>query len=233
MAMSGRDFVVELVGGRELPLAPIADVHVSILLETISSVWAELVSEESSILATGDEKGINTLLSVRLNHYRETSLMWRQMVNSVGRGVETMNYNGDKLEKRPDLSIHLTDRNANFPVTVECKIIDHANSKGVDLYCSNGIARFVGGDYAWMNGEAVMLAYVRDGSTTASKLTPKLAKSAKATPDPYLTSSHPALCPEIHPTVHVSKHGRDFSYLPECNGTVPGDIALAHLWLTI
>ena len=78
-----------------------------------------------------------------------------------------------------------------------------------------------------------MLAYVRDGSCVASGLTPHLAKSAKANPDPLLTSAHPSLRPDIHASAHFSTHGRAFRYLPGCNGTDPGEITLSHLWLEV
>ena len=157
----------------------------------------------------------------------------KQIIARISRGKESVNFDATKLELRPDLSIFLTDTKRRFPLIVECKIIDHANKKGVDLYCSKGIARFVDGDYAWTNREAIMLAYVRDDSGVASKLTPHLAKSATAKRDPLLTSAHPSLRTDIHPTAHFSTHGRAFRYLPDCNGTDPGEITLSHLWLKV
>lgn len=225
------DHIAELTSGARLPLEPVSDEHMSVILETISFAWKELRANGAPALNGGDEAEVNALLDPRLNRYCQSQPLWKDLVHSVHRGRESMNYDGSKFEKRPDLSLIFLHGNRNFPMAVECKIIDHPNRKTVDLYCTKGIARFISGEYAWANREAIMLAYVRDGSTASSKLTPHLAKSAKKKPDPLQTTSHPQLRSDIHQTVHHTEHQRDFCYLPVLNGIDPGPISLFHLWL--
>lgn len=225
------DHIAELTRGARLPLEPIADAHLSVIFETIIQAWQELQSIGAAALQQSDEAEVNALLEPRLNHYCHSQPLWKDVVHSVQRGRESMSYNGAKLEKRPDMSLVFLHGNRNFPMVVECKIIDQPNQKGVGLYCSNGISRFVNGDYAWACKQAVMLGYVRDGSTVATKLAPYLTKKAKLPPDPFQTISHPLPRPELNLAVQHSEHGRSFAYLSGADGTAPGPIDLFHLWL--
>lgn len=225
------DHIAELTMGVRLPLDPIAEVHLSVILAAISSAWDELLVGGAPALLAGDEAEVNALLEPRLNHFCRTRPLWKDLVHSVHRGRETMNYSGTKIEDRPDLSLAFTSGDRNFPFTIECKIIDYQNGKGVDRYCKNGIARFVSGEYAWAHREAIMLAYVRDGSTVATRLVPHLAKNATLSPDILQTISHPAPRLDVHPTAYHSSHQRNFSYLSGAGGAQPGPISLFHLWL--
>jgi hypothetical protein len=223
--------IAELTKGTRLPLDPVKDEHLSVIFETISCAWQELCANGAASQTDGDEAEVNALLDPRLNHYCQSQPLWKDLVHSVHRGRESMSYDGSKLEKRPDLSFIFLRGNRNFPMTVECKIIDHPNSKTIGLYCVNGIARFVCGDYAWANREAIMLAYVRDGSTVPAKLLPHLDHSGKTALDPLQTISVPLPRTDLHPAVYHSEHNRNFTYLSTVDGTKPGAIGLFHLWL--
>ena len=173
---------------------------------------------------------INTLIETRLNALLEKDARWSQLVSVVARGKETASYDGSHLERRPDLSIHLTNRNPSFPLIVECKLIDAPSRKTVDLYCNDGLVRFVRGEYGWATREAFMLAYVRDGSKIASCLTPFLARSQTKQPDTYLTQSLPNPIVGSSAQLARSSHGRGFSY-PASSSVPPGEIAIWHLWI--
>lgn len=112
----------------------------------------------------------------------------------------------------------------------ECKLIDKVGKKTVKLYCTDGLTRFVHGDYAWATREAFMLAYVRDGSDIEGCLVPYLADSRHKSPDPCQTESLPTrLAPA---NLACSRHSRCFAYVhPEAAS--PGSIDLWHLWLPV
>jgi hypothetical protein len=225
------DQIAELTRGQRLPLDPIAEVHLDVIFETVGRVWQELKAERSQIVTEGSEAEINTLMESRLNGLWRTDILWSQLVTSVSRGKESLSFDGKQLETRPDLSIYLTCRNPSFPIVVECKLIDHASGKGVRLYCSNGIARFVSGQYAWANREAILIAYIRDGSSVEEHLLPLLAANAGSQPDPWQTRRLPATTIGIRSPVSLSHHFRNFSYPAALGDSDPGDIALWHLWL--
>jgi hypothetical protein len=120
---------------------------------------------------------------------------------------------------------------ARVSVVVECKLIDHGSGKGVDLYCNNGIARFVSGQYAWANSEAILIAYIRDGSSVEEHLSPFLAAGVERRPDPWQTHRLPAAAMGLRSTISSSHHLRSFRYPAGVGAGTPGNIALWHLWL--
>ena len=223
------DQVAELTRGQSLPLAPLHETHLVFIAEVLTRAWNELLVDRRSILLSGGETELNTLIETRLNGLLEEDELWSLLVRSVARGRETVSYDGSHLEKRPDLSIHLTDRTPAFPLIVECKLIDAPSTKKVDLYCSDGLVRFVRGEYAWATREAFMLAYVRDGSTVSSCLEPVLAQSRTKQPDIYLTDALPESVGESDMHLARSRHNREFRYVGLSHG--PGAITIWHLWI--
>ncbi|WP_368563141.1 hypothetical protein [Pseudoxanthomonas sp. UTMC 1351] len=225
------DHVSELTRGQSIPLEPIADAHLDVIMETVARVWSELLDEGCQIVVEGNEAEINALIESRLNNLWKVDPLWSQLVTSVARGKESLSFDGAHLEKRPDLSIYLTGKHPSFPVIVECKIIDHASGKGMDLYCSKGISRFVNGQYAWASREAIMMGYIRDGSTVEEHLYPFLVASAKRKPDPWQTNQLPERAKNFRSVVSSSYHSRSFLYPSSVSDSAPGAIALLHLWL--
>lgn len=216
------DHIAELTRGITLPLTSIDEVHMQVIAEWIAEAWAGLVADHPSHLASGEEVEISVLLEARLNQLLDGTGPWNQLITIVNR-ADCVNFSGHKLEKKPDLSVHLTGRQRMFPLPVECKIIDA--TKGIGLYCAKGVARFICGDYAWAAREGLIIAYVRDGST----IDPVLTNHLTAAGTKYLTVDLPAPVAGAPGEFATSKHGRNFTYT--ATGLSPGEIALWHLWL--
>lgn len=228
-ALSPRpDQIAELTRGLALPLQAIDDLHLEIITEGLAQAFAAVRVSAPGVIARGNEAEITALLQARLNAMIEDQPLWRQLVASVVRGAESLSFDGSHLEKRPDLSIHLTARSQRFPLIAEAKIIDAA--KGEALYCSHGVKRFLDGEYGWGGSEAIMIAYVRDGTSIASRLSPYLTSPMNAAA--YAVQTGPdALTPAVCDTAH-SRHGRAFLYAHTPSPTNhPGPITLWHLWL--
>lgn len=219
--------IMELVRGHALPLVALQREHLEIIAEAIGAAWLDLVERHAPTLASGDEPEINSLLVTRLNALLDEHPLWSQMVRSVSRDPSHTNFDGGHLEKKPDVAIHLTCRNPNFPLIVECKILDGVGQKDVTAYCRSGLKRFLVGQYAWPAREAFMLAYVRDGSSISSTLAPYLEASAccavEAMPEPVNV---------INVDGAHSTHKRTFKYVvgPPDNQE-PGSISVWHLWI--
>lgn len=217
--------IAELTRGIRLPLPPLQRRHIKVIAEYFAWAWSGLLETQEQALRTDDEPEINALMEARLDEIRIERLEWSMLVSGVSRGKESISFDGRSLEKRPDLSVHLTNRPFRLPLVVECKLIDKSARKGVELYCHNGIVRFIDGEYGWYAKEAFMLAYVRDGATISTCLTPHLEKNQQNIPDPLLTENLPQpVCFPFHGLAQ-SRHGRRFA------GN-PGPIAIWHLWLT-
>lgn len=223
------DQVAELTRGQSLPLAPLHEEHLKCIAAVLNRAWNDLLTERRATLLSGPEAELNSLMEIRLNALIETDDLWSLLARNVARGKETISFNGSNLEKRPDLSIYLTDRSPSFPLIVECKLIDVKRRKTLDLYCEDGLLRFVRGDYAWATREAFMLAYVRDNSTIFGRLRPFLNECRTKQPDAYLTDVLPESISGSDMHVARSPHNREFRYVGLSNG--PGAIAIWHLWI--
>src|SRR5258707_8684085 len=135
--------IAELTRGHTLPFPPLHDMHLTYIADVLVLAWRELLKSHRQTLLSSGESEINALMESRLNALLDEDKIWSQLVRNVTRGTESMSYDGSHLEKRPDLSVHLTNRNPSFPLIVECKLIDIASMKTAELYCSQGLARFV------------------------------------------------------------------------------------------
>jgi hypothetical protein len=227
------DQITELTRGLHLPLPEISRDHIEIIAEAMFRAFNDIRAQSPSTVASGIEVEVTTLMETRLNRMIEQYPLWRQLVLCVARGKESLSFDGSSLEKRPDLSIYLSDQNRRFPLIIEAKIMDAAASKTVALYCDNGIDRFVKGDYAWGSREAFMIAYVRDGSSISTELTPLLSRAMLQEPSGYLVEEIPVAVGTGSADLAYSRHGRRFVYPGSTSSSFePGPISVWHLWLS-
>lgn len=226
--------IIELTRGLSLPLPALDREHLEVIAEVIDEAWQHLLENHASTLTAGSEPEISALLATRLNALLEMHPLWQALVRSITRGSETLSFDGSHLEKKPDLSIHLSGRNPSFPLIVECKLVDSTSQKGIDLYCIKGLTRFLIGEYAWPAREGFMLAYVRDGSTITGSLSPYLVKSQAGGSGSFAIEQMPTSMTIASLDSAESKHSRAFKYIaadPAFEN--PGAISLWHLWVSI
>lgn len=227
------DQIAELTRGLQIPLPEVSSIHLDIIAEGLLRAFGEIRAHAPATISSGTEAEVTALLEARLNLMIEDEPLWGQIVLCVARGKESLSFDGSHLEKRPDLSIYLSNRNRGFPLIVEAKIIDSTASKTETLYCDNGVRRFVEGEYAWGNREAFMIAYVRDGSSIATKLTPFLSNATTHTPPGYFIEELPIVIGSGSFDLARSRHGRSFFY--SSNPSIklePGPISIWHLWMS-
>ena len=208
-----------------------SETNLIFIAEFLQRAWDDLLQDHQTTFSSNKEIEVNTLMETRLNALLDKEEFWSQLVRCVAGGKNTLSYDGSHLEKKPDLSVYLTDQRRSFPLAIECKLLDAPSKKTVNLYCNDGIIRFVQGEYGWAAREAFMLAYVRDGSTIDLCLKPFLAGSRARQTDLYLTEALPELAD--HPTMHLarSSHSRKFLYIGQSQNH-PGPIAVWHLWVS-
>jgi hypothetical protein len=102
-----------------------------------------------------------------------------------------------------------------------------AAGKNEGLYCTNGLSRFVTGKYGWGGQEAMMLGYVRDGSTIDGLLVPYLTEIT--TGPAFATQQAPQASGIAGHDIAASLHGRSFTYIHA--PSPPGAIAVWHIWV--
>ena len=227
------DLLSELTRGADLPLAPISEDKLIILAECLCQAFNDIRKSHAYVVGNGSETEVSILMQARLNTLHQDNRLWAHLVSHVGRGNEYCSYDGSHIEKRPDLSIILTNLDRRFPLVVEAKILNVADSKSVSLYCNKGIKRFVQGEYAWGNQEAFMIGYVRDGSTIGMTLIPFLLEHSNRLSLNHLVQNQTIL--PISSTCDIEKtiHERKFTYGNRQPPHEPGPITLWHLWLSV
>lgn len=226
------DQIAELTRGLQLPLPALETAHLDVIADRVHRAFNDVRTQSPATVSLGIEAEVTALLEARLNSLIEEDTLWGQLVLCVARGKETVSYDGSHLEKRPDLSIYLSNRARQFPLVAEAKILDSASGRTEALYCELGLRRFLNGEYAWSNREALMIAYVRDGSTINSTLIPFLSDAMDRAPSTYLVETLPTGTGNSSTDVAYSRHGRSFVYVQQGPTTdQPGPITIWHLWL--
>jgi hypothetical protein len=218
-----------LTEGRELPARELSRRQLRVIAEWLAAGWERA---RQAVGPEDDEPKVSSLLVQRLKNLLSADDLRPDiaaLIAGVSDDAKAVNVDGSNYNKRPDLHLILTDR--SFDLRAECKLIDHDRGKDVGLYCNMGLLRFVVGDYAWERREAFMLAYVRDDSTIAARLLPKLQPFAHVGSDPYATLTPPSVVDGWPGDLAVSVHGRAFSY-PNRPDAAPGPISVWHLWLS-
>jgi len=229
--LSGENQIAKLTQGIDrFPLNPLKKFHLKAILETIIEAWDNLIVDCDDEVFQEGEECINRLMVSELNNLLDIGpSVWSLLVSSAQDASNIPNYNGRKIGKQPDISLILTMRKSSLPFIIECKLI--GPKKGVDLYCTKGILRFVDGDYAWYDQQSIMLAYVQDESNIESKLSPYLKRHQSKSVDRFKTVSLPQKTTLIEGRdLAKSVHNRHFPYIRNEDG-LPGAINLWHLWL--
>ncbi|WP_146022012.1 MULTISPECIES: hypothetical protein [unclassified Pseudomonas] len=143
------------------------------------------------------------------------------------------NYNGESLDRQPDLAFrplrgHIkTTNSVPAAIFVECKPIDSAHPvKGT--YCRAGLIRFVKGDYSWAVDRALMVGYVRNICQLPGGLS-TCFDDISLVSELHLGGALEALPSTVFgDAVCQSKHDRFF--LLEGGSSAAGVIAVHHLW---
>jgi len=227
------DQIAELTRGLQLPLPKIEADHLEVVAERLVQAFNDVRAHSPSTVSSGVEAEVTALMETRLNRLLEEDLLWGQLVHCVVRGRENLSFDGSHLEKRPDLSIYLSDRSRCFPLVTEAKILDSVSGRTEVHYCNDGLRRFVTGEYAWGNREAFMIAYVRDGSSIVLTLKPFLSGAMTRNSHGYLVEELPMPAGNGSSDLAYSRHGRTFVYPSQTPpADQPGPITIWHLWLS-
>ncbi len=223
----------------ELPHPPIRLAYLLVVVEALVKAW-EILRERPrtgfDLLAAQENTVTSELREVLCDIVLNCDLVpgFNRKLFVVNREPKFSTFDRGCPDKMPDLCINLIDRPqvrvlSHDGLFIECKPVDADHSVGKH-YCGMGMIRFVNGDYAWAMQEAMMVGYVRGDY----KISPKLEVALKDRADTIPTDSYPQCCPHSKATqfsepIHVSIHGRAFTYL-ETNTAAP-PIAIRHLWL--
>src|SRR5258706_2330280 len=143
--------------------------------------WTHACATYPEIVESGDEEHITNCLQTALNelgHDNRRLAPGLDLFDTVERGAKAV-ANDERIGKAPDLTFRPPRVNGvrnlgAWGLFVECKIIDAAAHHSPKVYCDDGVARFVAGEYAARMPSGMMLAYVRDNRLPHPTLSPIL-----------------------------------------------------------
>ncbi|MBY5700925.1 hypothetical protein [Rhizobium leguminosarum] len=217
-----------LIRGHDLPQPALSKTIIRAILDVLSESWAEICSRYPDDVRR-PEVDVSAHLAIEFSRRCAVDNRLKRTVAKAIPAPEMLNFDGSSLQKRPDVTIQWRVGMRLSPLIVECKLIDAAERKGIDLYSSRGILRFIDGTYAWSEQEAVMVAFVRDNSKVGA-LTPHLKLEGHQ--ERYSVQEMPVhLVDERSRGIATTRHGRNFLY--PLRSAVPGPITLWHLWLDL
>jgi len=215
-----------LVRDHVLPQPPLSKSVIRVVLNALTESWAEVCLLYPGETSTSEVE-VSKHLALAFNHRRLQDVRLRRAVANATTGPEMMNFDGAKLQKRPDITVEWKT-NRLSPLIVECKLLDKPTQKTLGLYSTDGIRRFIDGEYAWSEQEAVMVAFVRDDSDVR-QLTVHLADTERTLR--LMVEQAPSnVVEEDRRMIATTRHGRNFTY-PLRPDALPGSITLWHLWL--
>lgn len=226
-----------------LPYPPVQQVLMRVIEHALAEAWRRLLDNGSldlAALANAHEDAFTDPLVTELERMRYKGEMGLTVDRfaAVIRAEELWNHAHDSVAK-PDIIVRLVppaglyvDDPRYYAVIIEAKIIDTIRKtakRTTELYCSQGVVpRFVEGAYAWKMRQAMMCAYVLDGS----KLMPSLGAEFQAQPSVRVCAPlQERAGPQLSRVERAdSVHDRKWTYAAPNAGS-PGPVALSHLWL--
>lgn len=248
--MSHQGFLTH-VEKASLPHPPIDFRLLLAIEEGIRTAWEKLVGDATKqtymLGKECEEVDITVDLQLELDKIlstKECCVFTEEHFQSPKRGEEYVNYNGEKLEKRPDLTFCLKDRRPGIDMNIydavfaECKIVGSESGKNMRWYVAGGLVKFVNGSYAWAMPNAMMIGYVRTSQQLPDPLTDYFKKKTKGAfnSQVYNLLGTPIMCNKSNARrvyrVCCTEHTRQWTYPPD-GKRKPGNITIRHLWLEI
>lgn len=220
--------VDNLIRGHTLPQPALSKSVIKAILDVLTDSWADVCTLYPEEVAK-PEVDVSKHLALAFNHRCGQDTRLRRAVSKAIAGPEMLNFDGTSLQKRPDITVEWRSDRLS-PLIVECKLLDEPSRKTLDLYSKKGILRFVDGEYAWSEQEAVMVAFVRDNSTVSglsfhlNEVNDELKLMVEEMPS--------TIAEEKTRAITTTRHGRNFIY-PLRPGILPGSITLWHLWFNL
>ena len=225
--------LIGVVGDTPIPRKKLKEKHMLRIITATCNAHGQIKKTQKNYNAFSEIE-MTIFMQEKLTRMINSDHNFSKIVYSVDRGGEYFDYNAKKLENRPDLTFKIRNHiRPGLIIFVEAKIIfQKGNSwKKIELYCQEGIMRFVSGQYAWQESEAIMFGYVKDGSSINPTLTAYLNKGQNPSISKrFAVHDNPIAVPKIKGDVAYSVHYRNFPYHPKFKSK-PGKIKIWHVWL--
>ncbi len=238
--------------GPTIPYPDLSDLLKEAIEEALREAWKSLPLEalaQGISLDDADETPINRLLRDELEKLRThpnhpipqfNDDVFTYITESEGLPDRT----GKPLDentKKPDFVVRPLKpptgvaRPVTYGMYIECKIIEGGHdSRTIASYCTDGILRFVKGDYASVMPSAMMVAYLRRTTESLPASLSRYLRRKKSTC--FEVQTYPSLNPsranQQPPHAYCSKHDRSKALVGSLQ-RLPGSIEITHLWFEV
>jgi len=203
------------------------------ITNAIKAAWSNLKTMDFDVLKDEDKTTIKLL--ELLGAIRKKGNVPGFTANNFelpSRDSKIKNYNGESIDKMPDITIRPTGggpglNDYEWGLFIESKLL--CDTKPIRLYVGEGIARFVNGDYAYRMTHSLMLGYTDTAHTLPNDLNfffnPNRKGRAQCAID-YCPQGETCCSSTFDSSIFVTIHHRSFQQTP-----LPGEISIHHLWL--
>lgn len=219
----------------------IPDDYIRAIELAIRRGWEYLVENQKSYkvsLEKDDEPFITDGLVRVINLLRDTDSSFSELkryFESVVAGAQYLDCKGALIPKLKQPDIVFKPKYNPYPGVdrdyyayfIEAKII--SDKRKPRLYFTDGLMRFIDGNYAWAMRQGMMLAYTRGEFPLPSSIDSYLGLGGNKEKYKVVNSSFLARPPNPIPKIYSTIHGRDWS-AKGCEGS-PDNIEIRHLWL--
>ena len=227
------DLINEAVGISVIPRKKLKEDHLFQIISATQEAF-NYIKKTQKNFATFNEVKLNTYMQIRLSKMIKSGHWLSKIVEFVGRGGEFINYDSTIMENRPDLFFKIRGNiRVDKIIFVEAKIIYQKKGQSTLLYCQEGVLRFVKGQYAWYESEAMMIGYVKDDSTINNRLVTFFNKAKNPSNSKrFAVKVQPTDVPKLKGDIAYTVHNRKFNYVHKTESK-PGPITIWHVWLKL
>ena len=225
-----QEAVRSVIGDSKVPFKKLDREDLYEILRLLFRAFDAVKSKFCDVL-TYSEDEISILMQRNIRSIISNDEMLIEFIQQVHRSSSCVNYNGVSKNVSPDIIFELNIGGFKFDFVIEAKILDRTKKGNLNRYCAKGINRFISGLYAWHLSEAIMIAYIRDGSNLCSVLNRYFTSGTPPRRNNYNVKRLAIPCKEFEGDVSCTIHNRKFRYIVEPFNKA-GPIELWHVGLS-
>lgn len=226
---------------------------IELVERALYGAWETVVRDHHAVVIAADEDQITEKLKtvmVAMRKRNEPPGFSDALFGVPSRDSRLADWSGKSIDQSPDLTIYAANSRRDVSddqydaLFMECKVLDA--TRGLNLYNTRGMRRFIDGSYAWRMPHALMIAYVLDDDerTPFASLTAYFAEVPRNAVGSTKNSATKKsigslLATRGNPTVVMSSMGplaadvvlTAHERSAPLSGSVPNVIELRHLWM--
>lgn len=206
---------------------PFLPTELQAIAKALLDAWKSVAERDDWRLL--EEKEVSKQLHEKLQYLRDTkssSSAFSSARFQVEREPKVSSWNEKRIDKMPDIVIWRNLNCADEGLHIECKLLDASHGKSTYLYVTEGLIRFVQGEYSARMVHGMLLAYVRDDSKLPDRLVEYFQKVTCEKAEACRPVNGLSLASVCLGNVYTSQHNRN-----HLHSDYP-QIQIFHLWLS-